>query len=306
MPSIPTFLAANMFQTNFGRMSQQLFDLQEQTSTGYKADDLKGYAADATRIISSKSLIADNESRVAASQRLGARLSIQDLALSQTSSVVSDLRTAVSTAVISGRAGELKSLLEISFVQVHSALNTQHEEQYLFAGDRRDVPPIAVDSLRDLGYVDDISTIFRESDRDQRADLGGGISIKVSDRASTFSAEVFEAMRDIFHIVGSLPADATLTQAETEALTEIDATLSEAHANVLQAQGRNGVVQKRLEADIERLKSNNITIGGRLAEIMEADLGEVAAQLSAVRTQYEAAAKVFSQMRELTLVNFLD
>lgn len=306
MASIPTFLAAQRFQTSFSRLSLQLFDLQRQTGSGAKADDLKGLGGNAASVVNARALIADDTSRQDAASRLSARLTMQDISFNQANDGVKQLRDAISSAMVSGQPNDLMDRLENAFAQTVGAMNASHEGQYLFAGERRDTAPVAVSALSDLENATDIDSIFRVSARDEKIDLGGGMSYQTSERASTISAGLFATYRDLYAVVKTLGSGAALTEAQRDRLASLDQSLAAGQGVLLQAQGANGANQNRLNADVDRLKANTTAIQGRLADISDADLAQVASQLTALQTQYQAAASVYNQMRSLTLVNFLN
>jgi flagellin-like hook-associated protein FlgL len=306
MPSIPTFLSATNFQTRFSALSERMYDLQQQTASGYKSENLKGYGANAARLIDARSMIADNESRIAAAERLNARLTMQDVSLSQIGKATSDLRDAMSTAIVTGKLADLSTRLDLAFVQAISGMNNTHENEPMFAGDRRDeTTPVALHDLRQLAAASDISTIYRTGARDQTADLGGGVFVTVAERADTISTELFTAIRDIYNLIDGVSPTAELSEQQKQDLRDLDQNLASAHTTILGAQSRNGVNLNRIEKDIDRLKSNNTTIGGYMSDIADADLAEVSIKLSATKAQYEASAQVYNQLREMTLVNFL-
>jgi len=74
---------------------------------------------------------------------------------------------------------------------------------------------------------------------------------------------------------------------------------------VLTAQGKSGNAQAQLERGIERLETRSNLLSKHLGSMADANLAEVSMRLSAVQTQYEATARVFSQIKDLSLVNFL-
>ena len=75
---------------------------------------------------------------------------------------------------------------------------------------------------------------------------------------------------------------------------------------IVEAQGRNGDANARLDREIVRLTAMSDMVENHMSQMAEADYAELSMRLSATQSQYQAVAKVFSDIRNLTLVNYLD
>ncbi len=305
MKPIPSFLVANQARTDLARINAELYDLQRQTASGNKAADLKGYGQEAGRIVSARAAIAQSTARVDAAGRIAARLDIQDVALQQAAASAAQLKQDIFTALSSGDASFLSAQLEAAFRQATEALNTTYEGIPLFSGDRRDAAPVQASNLNDLAGELDAGTLFAESTRTATIDLGAGAVFEVAPKASAASSQLYHAFRDLYAFLQA-GVDTPITGAQRNALNDIATTLDGGHRQVLEAQGINGNTQKNLERTVTRLTAHADLLSSHLAKVAESDLAEVAMRLSAAQTQYQAAASVFSQIKDLSLVNFLD
>ncbi len=304
--AVSSAYAPSQASADLKRMQNELGDLQRQTGSGYAHDDLKGYGAAGGRVISARGLIAQTESRIAAAGALRGRLETTDVALGQAADAAEDLRLGVLKALGDNGGPHLGDFLQRAFDSARTALNTRFEEEALFAGERVDARPIQVESLAALAAVTSVDDIYDEAAREKTIDLGEG-AFAVAERASDLSRGLFEAMRSLQILLdnngGTLPGD--LTDQQRTDLTALADDLGDARERLLLGQGRNGMAQTQTAAAQTRLQQQSDALTDLLGELADADLGEVAMQLSARQTQYRAAAEVFSQVSRVSLLDYL-
>lgn len=306
MKVTPTFLIATQARSDLARLTNDLYGLQRQTASGFLADDLKGYGDNGGRIISARSVIAQTEARKAAAERLQVRLDTQDLALSKAAAATAQLKQDVTLALSQTDGRFLADQLQTAFGQIVDALNQSEDGQALFAGERASATAVRVASLDDLAGALTDAQMFNESTRDATVDLGTGSPLTVADKASAISRDVFDAMRDLYAEMQAGAFGTPLTATQEFALRNAVGALDAAHGSIVEAQGRNGDVNNRLGREIERLSSQSTLVQKHMSDVADADLAEVAMKLSASQTQYQAIAKVFADIRDLSLLNFLD
>jgi flagellar hook-associated protein 3 FlgL len=303
---VPSFLVAMLARTDLARINQSLYDLQRQTASGNVAADLKGYGAESGRIVSARAAIAQAEARVAAANRLSARLDIQDAALGRVAQSAATLKQGLMDALASDNGTYLAEQVNLAFRTATDALNTTYEGVPLFTGDRRGAAAVQISAIGDLAGALTQSTLFAESDRVSSADFGLGQDILIADKASTIARPLYGVLRDLHAFATASGVGAPMTADQRATLVGLVANLDGAHQTVLNAQGRNGERQAQLERVVTRLTNHADLLTKHLGQVAEADLAEVAMRLSAAQTQYQAAASVFAQIRDLSLVNFLD
>jgi flagellin-like hook-associated protein FlgL len=112
-----------------------------------------------------------------------------------------------------------------------------------------------------------------------------------------------ELQRDLNQEGGTFSAP--LTQDQRARLSRIVELIDKGFSDFVAAQGRNGALQSRLDADRDRLNNRIDFLSAEVGQAADADLAEVAMRMSAVQTQYQAAARVFAQISELSVLNFL-
>jgi flagellin-like hook-associated protein FlgL len=306
MKVTPTFLIASFARADISRITGDLYDLQRQTASGYLADDLKGYGDNAGRIINARSVIAQTDARKAGLQRLQTRLDLQDAALEKASQATAQLKQEIIEAIATDNGTFLAGRLETAFSQVRAAMNQSYDGVTLFAGERRGQAAIRLASLSDISTNITDAQMFNESERPEQIHLGIGALFEVSEMASDISRDFFNAARDLYNALQSPGFGSPLTAAERDQLTGVAESFETARKTIVEAQGRNGDANARIGREIERFEAQSTLIENHMDQIASADLAEVSMKLAATQTQYQAIAKVFSDIRNLTLVNFLD
>jgi flagellar hook-associated protein 3 FlgL len=303
---IPSFLVATLTRNDLSRITTQIYDLQRQTGSGNIADDLKGYGQEAGRIVSARTAISQSEARVAAANRLVSRLEIQDAALGKAAGAAATLQQQIQEALASDNATYLKDQITLAFQQITEGFNTTYEGVSLFAGERRGGAAVQISEIGDLTAALQQSTLFEESTRAQTIDLGVGGPLQVADKVSDIARPLYGTLRDLYVFATTSGAGAPMTAEQRSSLQGMLTSLDAGRQNVVEAQGVNGDRQARLERAVVRLESHADLLTKHLGAVAEADLAEVAMRLSAAQTQYQAAASVFSQIKDLSLINFLD
>lgn len=306
MKITPTFLITTLARSDLTRITGELYSLQRQTASGFLADDLKGYADNAGRLISARSVIAQIDARKASAQRLQTRLDVQDVALDKAAAAMAQLKTDVMTAISSDNAQFLAQQVQTAFSQVLGALNQTHEGVALFAGERRGAAAVSVSTLGDLQTAITDAQVFNESVRDYSVDLGMGAPFVVAEKASVISRDAFDALRSLYNEVMAGTNGAPINALQRTSLSGIVSQIEAGRASIVAAQGRNGDANARLGREIERLTAQATLVTNHMDQVAGSDLAEVAMKMSATQTQYQAIASVFNDIRKLTLVNFLN
>ena len=96
-----------------------------------------------------------------------------------------------------------------------------------------------------------------------------------------------------------------LSGAQTDMLNTLAAQLDNHAKDFVTEEGRTGQLQNRFEDDGARLQARSDLLSKEIGEQTDADLAEVSIRLNTLLTQYEAAAKTFSQLSQLSLLKYL-
>lgn len=307
LSSISTYMFNTQSRADLSRLQVELADLQRQIASGRKENDLRGYGASSATILSAKGLISQTETYARTATALEGRFQTVDLALGRAADAGETLRQQLLNAIGSGDGRFVADALQRAFDSSRTALSEDYEGEALFAGERVGADPVNISTLAQLAAAPTVASIFNEAARPKTVDLGEG-SFAIAERASDVSTTLFSAMRDLRLLLdangGALPQQMTASQVTS--VQGIITNLTTARDELVIAQGRNGEVQKRVEADAVRLSDRADALAKTVSDVADADLAEVAMRIAAVEVQYQAVAQTFSQLSGLTLLNFLD
>lgn len=294
-------------QMDVRRITQDLSDLQRQIASGDKSNDLRGFGGAASRLISSQSLKAAADARASTVNQLEARFGVQAASLNAISGSADELAKAIRDAISANDGRGIGTDLNLAFSSIVSALNETWNGQPMFAGERLNGAPVIVNTLAELQLASGPDEIFNEAERHQVIDLGAGAPIPLAAKASELATPLFNTLRQLKDLVdaagGELPAP--LTQAQIDTLQGFAAQLEDEARTFTNAEGRAGQLQKRFAGERVRLQDRSNLLLKEIGELADADVAQVTIQLNSLLTQYQAAAKTFSDLSQLSLLDYL-
>jgi flagellin-like hook-associated protein FlgL len=307
MSGVSTLYFNKRASADLARIQKELYQLQGKTASGREATSLQEFGQNGGRVVETRGLIALSESRAEAAGQLGARFDLQASALSNASGALNRLAGALRDAAINDDGRLLRADAELTFGSLVASLNESFGGQPLFAGERIGDPPVIVGSLSELGAVTGPDQVFDEAARRQRIDLGDGVSFELGEKASEIGWPALQTLRDLQQLFDSAGGDLPerMSDVQKANLVALADRLEDSALTFIAAEGRTGLLAKRLEDEKVRLESRSVLLQQTMSDLSEADLAEVAAQFSALQTQYQASAQTFITLTKLSLLEFL-
>lgn len=307
MTSPLTLRFATQAQVDVRRITQQLSDLQRQIASGAKNDDLSGFGGAASRLISAQGLKAAADARASTVNQLEARFGVQASALSAISESADTLSKTIRDAISANDGRGIGTDLNLTFASVVSALNESWNGQPMFAGERLNGAPVKISTLEELQAATGPQDIFDEAERHQIIDLGAGAPIQLASKASEMSSSLLETMRLIKNMVDSAGGEigAPMTSQQIDLLQSYANDLEAEARTFTNAEGRAGQLQKRFASERVRLQDRSNLLLREIGDLADADVAQVTVQLNTLLTQYQAAAKTFSDLSQLSLLQYL-
>jgi flagellar hook-associated protein 3 FlgL len=306
MTSALTLRFNAQMQLDLQRITRELGDLQRQLASGKQANDLMGYGAGVAALVNAQSLLSQSEARASAAAQLGARFDVQAAALARAAQGGTALAAAMHDAVATNSGAALHVDLELAFATITSAFNETWNGQPLFAGERVGPGPIAVHSVQDLATTL-VSDVFDEAERTQILELDSGAQIELAQKASDIGSDLYQAMQDFKRMLdangGALPNP--MPESLRDQLQAMAQQVEAAARKVTAAEGRSGQVQRRLADERDHLEARSNLLTKEIGAASDADVPPIALKLSQLQAQYEATAKVFSDLSKLSLLNYL-
>jgi flagellar hook-associated protein 3 FlgL len=303
MTRISTYAANQSALMDLMRAQKQMFDAQQQLTTGKMATDLKGVGYQAESLSASRAAQERAKSYEEAAVRTEARLEAQNIALEQISEAVSDLRMAVT----SKEGDYIMHQARQAFYEVTNSLNMKHAGSYLFGGTRSDAPPITISDLSDLIPMGTADEAFENNDRKPVVQLDQNYTVEVGMLADDVGGEVMAAFKRIadFNAGANGPFQSPLTAAQDAFLTGEIQNVITALDNVFVKVGQNGAKQ----AEVETLKNNHADrqdfLAQMIADIEDVDMAEAATRFQQAQTAVDVSAMTFSTLNQVSLLPFL-
>ena len=279
---------------------------QQQIDTGKIGDDLESYAGSADALTASRSLQARINTYVTNGTALTDKLNAQDQALSTVSTAAQGAQTAVKEALANGDATALMTTLQSDFSQATSALNTQYNGQYLFAGGQTSTPPVSAASLTDL-TTNGVAASFQNDQSKTVSRLDDNTTVTTGVLASDVGTPLYTAMQQIqaYSAGPNGPLTGTLTTTQSTFLQGVLSNLSAAYTTTNNAVAANGVVQDQVAASQTSLKSQQTALTNSIGDITNADAATAASNLQLAQTALSASAQVFATLNNASLLNVL-
>lgn len=305
--SLATFFTGEQTRSQFARIQSDLTVTQTQIATGKKVAELTDAGVGATSIVLARDMLARFDTRAQVMREVSPRLELQDTALGAASDIAKNLRLDVLKMITLEDATGLPDTLQQAFASATTQINSQYNGFYMFGGDRVDTAPMAAATLADLAALPNGQAAFATVARQQSMDFGEGFQAQIADRAVDVAGGLFDAIRDIKVLLdangGALAKPPT--PAQRTALEAALSKLDQATKTLTQAQARNGELQNRVDREITASDGRVALLEKTISDAVDADLPALSVRLNQLMTKYQASASTFSQLRSMSLLNYL-
>jgi flagellar hook-associated protein 3 FlgL len=284
------------------RAQEKLALTQTQLSTGKKASTFADLGTESVRNLSAHSLLARQEAQSTVSKRVGTTLTLYQANMEGMESATSDLRTSLMNAVGTGDAAGLQEAIQTAFDQFRTSLNASEGGTPLFGGSQTDQSPFSVDTLAQAATTPGTAAFHNDTVR-ANARVADGVDVSYGIGASEIGASLYEAFRSLGAAgdIGAKPTDAQL-DAIKKAVSQLDTGLGDLRA----VNAENGRKQNQVDTLTTRGEGRALVLQNVIQDNEDADLGQVAIDLSQQKTVLEASYSVFSQLSGLSLVNYIN
>jgi flagellar hook-associated protein 3 FlgL len=280
---------------------EKLAITQKQLSTGKKANDFASLGTEAVRNLSAHSLLEQQKAQSAVSKRVGTTMSLYQGHIEGIQTSTTSLRQQILTAIGTGQSAGLQQAMESSFSQMRASLNAAEGGSPLFAGSQTSQSPFSVSTLADAATTP-ADQAFHDDNVLATARVADGVDVTYGVSASSIGKGLYEAFRTMGQI-GQIGE--TLTDAQKTALQNVVGQLDGGIKQLGAVNADNGRKQNQVEDLTSRGESRSLLLQQVIQDNEDADLGQVAIDLSTQKTVLEASYSVFSQLSSLSLVKYL-
>lgn len=302
MSRVATFSLQNVVVSSMQRAQQKLAVSQNQLATGKKAPDFATLGAGAIPSLSAHSLLARQEAQATVRSQINTKMSIQDSAMNDIASTAGDLKNQLLTVIGTGQSDGLQSTIEGAFQQFRWAINMNDGGEVLFGGSQTDSDPFTPQSLQALVGVNE-ADVFRNDQVKVSGHVADGVDMQFGVLASDIGTDIFTAFKTLAEAstIASTPTDDQKAAMQV-AISQIDKGLSQLQG----INAENGRKMAQLDELEDRAGQRTVLMQDIINQHEDADLSQIAIDISQRKTMLEASYSVFSQLSKLGLINYLN
>jgi len=317
MTRISTYAHSQTLLSHMLRNQQDMTVANEKVSTGKKAGDFKGYAQDASALLSARNLGGRIQSYLDSNRELETLLAMQDNALHEISSIADDVRNDLITAVNLSSGVGLADKLEGHLDRLINALNTKFNGRFLFSGTRGDTSPINVANTTDLLALGSTAAAFDNNAIKMSQRIDDTQTMEYGILAQDVAEDLLNVLRRTLQFEnGTLPTGAgayTPAGAYQDPMpaNQRDFLVSE-FSNAITAQNTarqyvtsNGVNMSVLDKGLDRQAEDLTFVKQFIGKIENADIAEAVSELKSSEAALTASMQVIARVGSVSLLDFL-
>lgn len=280
-------------------------EAQNKVNTKKNATDLVGFGRGSETISALKSSQTRIQGFIDTSKTVADRLTSQDLALDRVADAGTAARLAIANAIAAGRLDGLMAELESQFQVAQDGLNMKHQGKYLFSGGAIDQRPTNVADLNALTALPATTDAFKNDQLKQTSWLDEAVTMDTGFLASDVGQALFDVFRDVQIFHQGTPLTGQMTDAQRTFLTAQMTRFESAAKGVVDVQARNGAMQARVDTLIESHETRKISVDTILSGKTDANMAEAVTELEMAQIAIQASAQVISQLRQVSLLDYL-
>lgn len=280
-------------------------EAQNKVNTKKNATDLVGFGRGSETISALKSSQTRIQGFIDTSKTVADRLTTQDLALDRVADAATAARQAIANAIAAGRLDGLMSELESQFQVAQDGLNTKHQGKYVFSGGAVDQRSVNVADLNALTALPATADAFKNDQLKQTSWLDETVTMDTGFLASDIGQAMFDVFRDVQIFHQGTPLTGQMTDAQRTFLATQMTRFETAAKGVIDVQAQNGAKQARVDLLIESQEARKISVDTILSGKTDANMAEAVTELEMAQIAIQASAQVISQLRDVSLLNYL-
>ena len=316
---VSSFATNNTLQSEMNRNLTRLFEREQQVATGKKFQDFRGYGPNAGAIMAARAQLSQFEQYGDVQNETKLRLDVQNQSLERLHDLTKQLKQTVLTAGAQQSGTAFMEQIRSLTTDMISALNTQIDGRYIFAGTNTNVAPVNVDSLEALQdsisvQGNTIDDVFTNTSIKPSIEIEEGLSLDYSFLADGLAKDLFTAILQIeSYNDGTHPGsvgpgtafDVNLDGAQQSFLLDLVPTIETQLDSINDAVAANGIRQNILDEAMLRTEENLIFTNDFVSEIEDVDMAEAITKLKQDETAVQASFQVITTMNRLSILNFL-
>lgn len=286
-------------------------EAQNKVNTKKNATDLVGFGRTSETVSALKSSQTRIQGFIDTSKTVADRLASQDLGLDRIADAATAGRLAIANAIAAGRMEGLMAAMETEFKMAQDGLNMKHQGKFVFSGGAVDQQAVVLPAvpagtdLEKLAAMPAAGDAFRNDPLKQKSWLDENVTMDTGVLANEVGQELFDVFRDLQILHQTTPLTGQMTDAQKTALTTLMTRFETAAKGVVDVQSRNGAMQARVDTLLESQEGRKISIDTILSGKTDANMAQAVTELEMAQIAIQASAQVISQLRQVSLLNYL-
>lgn len=301
MTRVATIPLQRTLSTAIQRSQQSLSNSQLQLTNGKKANDYAGLGTSAVRTISARSMMAQQQSYKSVAERVSTTLKLYNANITQIDTSMADLRKQLATALGSRNSPGLQHLVESTYTSVQASLNAKEAGLPLFAGSQTGERPMVPETLADFAATNP-DDVFVNDHVLQSGRMSDGMDVKYGIVASDLGTNLMPVFKTL---ADAGPFGDYLTDAQVDAVRKAISEIDNGLLDVRNINAENGRKQQLVDTLKGRAADREILLTGVIGSVEDADLAQVAFDISQRQVILEASYSVFAQLSTLSLTKYL-
>lgn len=285
-------------------------EAQNKVNTKKNATDLVGFGRTSETVSALKSSQTRIQGFIDTSKTVVDRLASQDLGLDRVADAATAGRLAIANAIAAGRMDGLMATLETEFKMAQDGLNMKHQGKFVFSGGAVDQQAVVMPSTPAGTDLEKLAAapagaLFHNDPLKQKSWLDENVTMDTGFLANEVGQELFDVFRDLQLLHQATPLEGQMTDAQKTALTSLMTRFENAAKGVVEVQSRNGAMQARVETLLESQEGRKISVDTILSGKTDANMAQAVTELEMSQIAIQASAQVISQLRQVSLLNYL-
>ena len=214
---------------------------------------------------------------------------------------------AVGSVLATDSAGSLMLELEGHFQAIRGGLTMRHHGGYLFSGASTSTSPVTVANLDELAAAPDVASVFQNDTLKTASRVAEGTTLETGFLADELGSEVMEILRDIqiYHDGANGPLTGKVTEAQKTFLTTQLSRLEQAATGVIDKMAKTGSMANQVESITTGHQAQLGSLDELVSNRTDADMAVAITDLQLSQVAIQASAQVISQLRQVSLLNYL-
>ena len=286
-------------------------EAQNKVNTKKNATDLVGFGRQSETVIALKSSQTRIQGFIDTNKTVADRLTMQDMGLDRVADAATAGRQAIANAIAAGRMEGLMSEMETIFKMAQDGLNMKHQGKSLFSGGAVDQQAVVLPTapagtdLEKLAAMPLTSDVFKNDQLKQSSLLDETVTMDTGFLASDVGQALFDVFRDLQILHQGTPLNGQMDDAQKTALTTLMTRFETAAKDVVNIQAKNGSMQARVDTLLESQEARKISVDTILSGKTDANMAQAVTELEMAQIAIQASAQVISQLRDVSLLNYL-